>query len=91
MQFAVFKIGELAAGIPGITIVEHLEVRALGQRHSIEFDHMGAGVKTVQTVLAFAIRDGIGPIVQIDAHARDAFFVGVLNPVVVTVRVHLAD
>ena len=52
---------------------------------------MGAWTHPVKAKLALGIRNNIGAIFQIDAHAGHAHFVIVLNSIFITVRKHLAN
>ena len=58
---------------------------------------MCARQQSVKTKLALRIRNDVGAILQVEAHARHTglalplFFAGRLNPILVAVRIYFAD
>ena len=91
MQLAVLQVQPQAVRVAQVAVAGRRQTRAARQRQAVHFQHRALGRYAANAVLAFAVADQRGAVVQHQAHARDAQFFGVLDVVVVAVHEDLAD
>ena len=91
VKFAALKIYHLRITLVRVTVRERKELRVQGKRRVVHAGDVRQRSQPVQTVFTFAVRDGVGPVLNINAHARDAGFIRFLDAVCVQVHEYLAE
>ena len=65
VQITAFHVDEPAAGIAGVAIRELDQLRTVRHGRLVEFEYMGAGGNTIETVLTLTIGDNVSSILHV--------------------------